>query len=178
MIWFTGDEHFFHRNIIRYCNRPFKSHDDMKTTIIKRHNSVVKGDDLVYHIGDFAMIGSSQSDKLKGILNSLNGSHELILGNHDELKPQKYIDIGFQRVHTSLRLHIYEYVIELHHDPSVYCLIESTLKEEFWKRSCIVHGHIHTLYRVMPSRRCINVGVDVHNFTPINFDTIKSQLEL
>ena len=37
-IWFTADFHFGHSNIIRYCNRPFQSVEEMDQTILDRLN--------------------------------------------------------------------------------------------------------------------------------------------
>ena len=45
-VHFTSDVHFGHKNIIRYCNRPFKDVDDMDEQLIQRWNSVVKPDDV------------------------------------------------------------------------------------------------------------------------------------
>ena len=53
-IWFTSDTHFFHNNIIDYCKRPFVNAEEMNEYIIKQWNSVVKPQDEVYHLGDFA----------------------------------------------------------------------------------------------------------------------------
>ena len=55
MVYFTGDEHYGHRNVIKYCNRPFQDVDEMDREIIKRHNEVVGDDDTVYHLGDFTI---------------------------------------------------------------------------------------------------------------------------
>ena len=39
--FFTADEHYGHANIIKYCNRPFTSVDNMDAEIIQRHNEMV-----------------------------------------------------------------------------------------------------------------------------------------
>ena len=52
--FFTGDQHFDHANIIRFCNRPFTSVEEMNETIIENWNSIVSNKDDVYCLGDFA----------------------------------------------------------------------------------------------------------------------------
>ena len=47
-IFLIGDMHFMHRNIIKYCNRPFKDVEDMTEKLIKNWNSVVGKNDIVY----------------------------------------------------------------------------------------------------------------------------------
>jgi len=36
--FFTADEHYGHANIIRYCDRPFASVEEMDAEIIQRNN--------------------------------------------------------------------------------------------------------------------------------------------
>jgi len=56
MYWFTSDEHFNHENILKlFVYRPFRSVDEMNTTIIQRHNARVKDNDVVFHLGDFKL---------------------------------------------------------------------------------------------------------------------------
>ena len=52
-IWFIADPHFDHKNIIKYCERPFNTVEEMNQTLIERWNSVVKKDDKVFCIGGF-----------------------------------------------------------------------------------------------------------------------------
>lgn len=51
--WFIGDTHFYHKNIIDYENRPFKSVEDMNKGLIDTWNSRVKKLDRVFVLGDF-----------------------------------------------------------------------------------------------------------------------------
>lgn len=34
-VWVTSDTHFSHKNIIEYCNRPFKDIYHMNETLVK-----------------------------------------------------------------------------------------------------------------------------------------------
>ena len=79
-VFFTSDTHFNHNNIIQYCQRPFKSSDEMNEAMIDNWNSVVGEDDTVFHLGDFCLGCAEEWNKT---LNRLNGRIYLILGNHD-----------------------------------------------------------------------------------------------
>jgi len=58
--WWTSDYHFSHFNIIRYCNRPFKTVEEMNETIIRKHNERVKPKDTVFFLGDFIFKGGKE----------------------------------------------------------------------------------------------------------------------
>lgn len=49
----TADLHFSHRNIIRFCKRPFTDVNQMDQVLVNNWNDVVQPDDLVYVVGDF-----------------------------------------------------------------------------------------------------------------------------
>ena len=78
-IFFTSDTHFFHKNIIKYCNRPFGSVEEMNEALVANWNSVVGPDDHVYHLGDFCF---GNVEKWNWCLEPgrLNGHIHLILG--------------------------------------------------------------------------------------------------
>ena len=84
MIYFISDTHFNHRNCIWHNNRPFKNVEEMDAQLIKNWNRVVKNNDEIYHLGDFAWQVSPT--RLKEIMEQLNGHKHLILGNHDKEK--------------------------------------------------------------------------------------------
>ena len=76
-IYFTSDNHFFHKNIISSCNRPFVDEFDMNEQMIKNWNAVVEPDNTVFCLGDFAWGGFN---KWKQIREQLNGHIILIKG--------------------------------------------------------------------------------------------------
>ena len=52
MIYFTADTHFGHCNVIRFCDRPFASAEEMDEAMIQNWNDRVTGNDTVYILGD------------------------------------------------------------------------------------------------------------------------------
>ena len=52
MIYFTADTHFGHENVIRFCDRPFSSANEMDEAMIANWNARVMGNDTVYILGD------------------------------------------------------------------------------------------------------------------------------
>ena len=43
-LFFTSDTHFFHEGIIKFCNRPFESVEEMNETLIRNWNETVPKD--------------------------------------------------------------------------------------------------------------------------------------
>ena len=67
-----ADFHFGHKNIIKYCKRPFTNVTEMDETLIKNWNSVVKPEDEIHVVGDVAFCCTM--DYALGIMKRLNGS--------------------------------------------------------------------------------------------------------
>jgi predicted phosphohydrolase len=80
-IFFTADTHFGHANVIKYAKRPFASAHDMNMELVRRWNEVVQPKDTVYHLGD---VGLCPPNSLQRILERLNGTIHLVIGNHDK----------------------------------------------------------------------------------------------
>jgi calcineurin-like phosphoesterase family protein len=156
--WFTADEHFGHTNIIKYCNRPFSSVEEMDYAIIKKHNEVVGMDDTVIHLGDFTL---KSKEKALSYISRLNGNHIFIQGSHD-----KWMDPDHHE--------IWEGNIEGVH--IVGCHYAMRVWGESHYNSWQLFGHSHG--RLEGIGKQIDVGVDTHNFYPYSFDEIKVIMKL
>lgn len=52
MVYFTSDLHLGHENVIKLCNRPFDSIEEMDEALIRNWNRKVTNGDTVYVLGD------------------------------------------------------------------------------------------------------------------------------
>jgi len=81
-IWFISDTHFDHTNIIKYCNRPFNTVEDMNNIMLKNWNYYISNTDTVFFVGDMAFGRGSR--KPSWWLKQLNGNIYYLKGSHDE----------------------------------------------------------------------------------------------
>lgn len=173
MIYFISDTHFYHKNIIKYCNRPFADVEQMNNELIKNWNEVVSPNDTIYHLGDFSM-GNKDISSLD-IIYKLNGRKILILGNHDKWKKSIYESFGFTVLKAPIRLDEYKLVL------SHYPIPDKQIPKDYIN----LHGHIHdkSLYNEYDKfdpneyslEKHINLSCDVINFRPISLDQVLSK---
>lgn len=69
MNYYIADTHFGHKNILKLCNRPFESIEQMNTHIIQNWNNKVKNSDHVYIVGDMFF----KCENIEDILKNLEG---------------------------------------------------------------------------------------------------------
>ena len=64
--FYTADRHFSHALMLSpsSCNRPFSHVGEMDVFLIRAWNAVVQPDDVVFHLGDFAM-GLHDADRVR-----------------------------------------------------------------------------------------------------------------
>lgn len=81
-IWFTSDNHFFHKNILKFsrATRIGDTVEEMNDKMIEIWNSQVAMADTVYMLGDFSF---GSEEKTVSILGQLNGRLHLVRGNHE-----------------------------------------------------------------------------------------------
>ena len=175
MIFFTSDLHFYHANIMKYCPkfRAFNDVSEMNEKLTELWNAVVRPEDTVYDLGDFAFCNKLKD--LKSVARRLNGSHVLILGNHDTLISQNkeallrelkddgnpifsdilhYKELNFdggagaiKDGKTGMSICMFHYPVEEHNRAS--------------KGSFMLHGHLHDRASSLEGR-ILNVGFDSH----------------
>lgn len=80
--FFSSDKHFGHYNILRICNRPYKTLQEMESDYINKHNSMVTNNDDYYDLGDIGYRCSPSH--VSGLIRKMNGRIHVILGNHDK----------------------------------------------------------------------------------------------
>lgn len=170
--YIISDLHLGHANIIKYCNRPFSSVEEMDKTIIDNWNTIVKPEDEVYFLGDFCF-GRPGQKVSKEYREKLNGKIHLILGNHD-----RYIDkSSFDSVQKYIILEELGKKILLTHYP-VYREDYSYIKENFNLPNYDIcfYGHVHNGREdeIIPNH--FNVCVEKTNYKPMNFDILLSKI--
>ena len=90
-IWFTSDLHFGHRNVLRFCDRPWNDEKEMGNGLIENWNNTVGDNDIVFILGDVFWFNDSHS--IKKVLSKLKGKNIYIIpGNHDDFKSYHRVD--------------------------------------------------------------------------------------
>ncbi len=147
MYFFTADQHYGHKNIIKYCERPFADVDEMDSTIRQRHNSLVTDDDTVVHVGDLAFA----KKRPQQLIDTLKGKHVFIKGSHDKW------------LHGSPP--IWETEIAGH------SIVVCHYAMRTWPRSHYGTWHVfgHSHGRLPDQGLSYDVGVDVNGFYPVSF---------
>lgn len=162
--YFIADTHFNHENIIKYCDRPFEDVKQMGRKLISNWNSVVKDDDVVYILGDFAL---ADKPEIIWINRSLNGIKKLIIGNHDHLSIKDYYDCGFDRVYDKPILFNDFYILS--HEPQ-YVQNNGVYANIF--------GHVHNNPQFRDySDRHFCCCVERIGYKPISFEEIVEKMK-
>jgi len=175
MIYFTADHHFGHENVIRHCNRPFASAEEMDMALVRNWNDTVAPEDEIYILGDFTMRPAAQAHQY---LSQLNGRKYFIRGNHDKfLKGKAFIpyEKDFEWIKDYHVLFFEKRRFVLFHFPIAEW-------DQFFRNSIHLYGHVHnseTSARRLATLdgHAFNVGVDVNNYRPVSIEQIITAVE-
>lgn len=178
-VFFISDTHFGHANILNFKRadgtplRSFASVEEMDEHMVDCHNSVVRPQDKVYHLGDVAL-----HKRFLPILKRLNGHKRLVRGNHD-MEDTKELMNYFEEIYGVRVFAKYGFICS--HIP----IHPNSLGR--WKAN--VHGHLHSnlvvrqvvdpltdMFHDIPDERYINVSVEQINYTPISMEELIERL--
>jgi len=152
MYYFISDEHYGHKNIIKYENRPFETVEEMNKTIISNHNEVVGKNDITVHAGDFTLGNKKYA---ASIITQLNGNHIFIEGSHDSWLNGKSKQIWERRIQE-------HYFVVCHYAMRV------------WSRSHYnsiqLFGHSHG--NLKPIGKQWDLSVENNNYYPLSENQI------
>lgn len=165
MIYYTSDLHLGHENVLKLCNRPFETIEEMDEAIIKNWNAVVHKTDTVYILGDLIFRAERPPEEY---LERLRGKKHLILGNHDESWIKKVeLSKYFESVSNFA-------IINTGYGKATLCHFPLLDAESRY----IIHGHTHAR-KDLPywdylknSERTLNVGVDLNGYKPVLFQEL------
>lgn len=189
--FFTADWHIGHKNILKFDNRPFKDINHMREGLIRRYNSIVEIQDVVYFLGDMGFAG----DDLRHTIDRLNGTKILVLGNHDK-KNQAMLCSGFDAVVNSASMVIAGEMVTMTHCPLRGVKREDTTTmlgcdgTENWHREdkhvdfsiedrgqFHLHGHTHAPNggkSTVKQGRQWDIGVAGNKYIPVSISQIES----
>ena len=167
MLYFIGDPHFGHANIIRLCGRPFEDVESMDREMIRLWNARVRPEDTVWILGDLFF---RHKDPV-AVLEQLTGKKRLILGNHDGSWTGK-VDLSafFEEVTLMAEWTDGQRRYTLCHYP---LLTWNTAGKSF-----MVHGHIHGNTNsdywplLLVRDNVLNAGVEVNGYQPVTFEEL------
>lgn len=158
-IYIWSDLHLGHNNIIKYEDRPFTDISLMNKLLIKNWRETVSSDDTIINLGDVCF--KFGKEKLSKVIKNLPGHKILVLGNHDRSKSINWWrEAGFDEVYKYPI--IYDKFYILSHEP-IYINRHMPYVN--------VHGHMHS--KQIDDKQCVNVSVELIDYKPILFDSIK-----
>ena len=153
MYFFTADEHYGHKGVISFCNRPFQSIEEMDAEMIRRYNTLVGDNDVVIHAGDFCWCNNKRD--AEKYIKQLKGNHVFLKGSHDHWLPRSAHEMWEKTIDGKH--------ITVCHYP-LYC----------WPRSHYnswhLYGHVHG--RMKLHGKSLDIGVDNTNFYPVSWNGV------
>lgn len=188
MIFFSSDWHLWHKNIIRFDDRPYRDLEHMHESLVENYNVHVKDEDTCYFAGDMSF---AKANRTLPIIGQLKGKKILILGNHDGSR-DTMIRSGFDIVLNGVSLGIAGEIVTITHCPlrGVFredvSHIPSASSGEHWHgeqklgRYSLpdfgqyhLHGHTHKPPEERIVGRQMDIGVRANGYRPVPLSAVE-----
>ncbi len=153
-----SDLHLGHRNIVKYCSRPFINTHEMNVALVANWNNAVSNNDTVYFLGDLSRRTDFWFEKL-------NGNIVFIKGNHDSSEKIKF--------YQNYVLEYRGYKFFLSHRPN-----QAPKDWTGWS----IFGHVHNNrleeypFIDIENKR-INISIELIDYRPMNIDDLIRKIE-
>lgn len=180
-IWLTSDTHFGHNKKFLYGPRGFTSPIEMGEAIVDNWNEVVQPEDVVYHLGDFAMGATTDPvfyNTIMGQIKQLQGTIIWIHGNHDSEHKIQMICKQCPNIHypiwaTMLKQGKHQFYLS--HYPTLTANFDD---KHFSQHVIALHGHTHQVKNFLrPDNPFLyHVGVDSHECRPVHIDEVLTDI--
>lgn len=174
---FTSDPHYVHKNIIEYCNRPFRDVEHQIEELVARFNAIVTPEDHTLILGDL-FLGSRGVE----IMGRLNGKKTLVAGNHDlRVTTTKLLSFGFEAVHRGSLYDVIDGMkVCYNHFPHAKGSPDErylNLRPPYEEDVVLMHGHTHSRERFNPRQLTVHPGVDAWDYSPCTLEQISSLIK-
>jgi len=165
--YYISDIHFGHKNVIKFDDRPYSTVEEMDSDMIRIWNETIPENGVVFIVGDLFFRCSSQ--RMKEIIEQLNGQFIFIKGNHDtsmlNCKPMlKYFDL----IETRINLYTPDRLIVMDHYPMLEW-------DQYFRGYYHVYGHVHA-NKPHPEARALDLGWRLHN-KPLHYSEVLAKIE-
>ena len=159
--WFSADYHLGHKNIIKYCHRPFKNIYEMNHTILNNLDKTTNPGDTLFYLGDLTF-EQELAEIFFQKFDYLNIHY--IIGNHDTSEVIKKKKKNCVSVSQLKDIIINEQAITLCH----YAMrVWNKSHYNAWQFYAHSHG------RLEPQGKQYDVGVDNNQYLPRSFEEIQ-----
>ena len=156
--WLVGDWHFGEQRLEPMC-RPFQSSQEHDEELIRRHNTVVRPEDVVLCVGD---VTNQNTPNHLSLVQRLNGRKILIRGNHDRPHSDEVLKQHFEMIVPEGEGLEFE-------TGGISCFATHYPTRGRRDRFNIV-GHVHGAWRYQLNT--LNVCVDNFGFYPCSIDRV------
>ncbi len=158
--WIWSDLHLHHRNIIRYCNRPFETVEAMNEVLLTAWRETVGEADTIICGGDIALAGALEGERLARV-RAMPGRKLLVRGNHDFDRKGRPADTGFGETWMTL---------VVTGDPPL--LVTHIPMTEVPDSTVNVYGHVHN-NEPLRAGPYVNICVEHTEYRPLPLDAVR-----
>lgn len=188
-VFYTSDTHYNHTNMCRGVSkwpdpndtRDFQSLGQMNSAIVNSINSIVKEDDILFHLGDWSFGGYESITEFRNLIACKN--IHLLLGNHDHHIER---DKGgtrqlFSSVNSLLSLEIV--IPTFKNQPSIkktliLCHYPIASWQDLNRGAIHLHGHTHlSQLEKMHAGKSMDIGMDGNNMQVYSLSEILKTMQ-